>query len=345
MLFRGKIEDIEKKVIFTSKKILVLISKNVSKKKRIDYLLKKLKKKNKVDIFNSIKAGAYLNDLKKIIKFQVPDVILAIGGGSVIDIAKALSCTMKSGKIRQDTLSKFNNKIELIVIPTVSGTGSETSKGAILQYESGKKFALRSPALIPNKVYLDFSLCLTAPKKLRSECLFDCLSHALETFISKKASLKVKKRSIKVIKNLLNLNYKKIDFLRNQKIISESSYLMGKNLAESTTCLPHRIQYSLSKFSKCTHAQGIISIYKGWVPKIKKDKSFLVLQKTLNQKNNLADQIINFKKEMKINYSLKNFNITKKYFNKITQSTSGTLENDPIYKNKQDIKEILKQSL
>ena len=82
-----------------------------------------------------------------------------------------------------------------------------------------------------------------------------------------------------------------------------------------------------------------------WVPKIKKDKSFLALQKTLNQKNNLADQIINFKKEMKINYSLKSFNITKKYFNKITQSTNGTLENDPIYKNKQDIKEILKQSL
>ena len=54
---------------------------------------------------------------------------------------------------------------------------------------------------------------------------------------------------------------------------------------------------------------------------------------------------MNFKKEMKINYNLKNFNITKKYFNKITQSTSGTLENDPIYKNKLDIKEILEQSI
>ena len=66
---------------------------------------------------------------------------------------------------------------------------------------------------------------------------------------------------------------------------------------------------------------------------------------SLNQKNNLTDQIMNFKKEMKINYNLKNFNITKKYFNKITQSTSGTLENDPIYKNKLDIKEILEQSI
>ncbi len=344
MLFRGKIEDIEKNIKFNSKEILVLTTKSVSKKKRIYYFLRKLEKKNKVNIFNSIRAGAYLKDLKKVIKFKVPDIILAIGGGSVIDISKALSCCMKYGKIKKDNLTS-NNKIELVVIPTVSGTGSETSKGAILQYDNGKKFALRSPALIPNKVYLDFSLCLTAPKKLRSECLFDCLSHAVETFISKKSNLKVKKRSIKVIRSILNLNYKKIDVLKNQKVISESSYLMGKNLAESTTCLPHRIQYSLSKFSKCSHAQGIISLYKGWIPKIKEDKSFLILQKKINQRNNLADKIFNFKKKMKINYSLKSFNISKKKFNKILRSTGGTLKNDPIYKSRLDIKEILENSL
>ena len=331
MLFKGKIEDIEKKIKFNSKEILVLTTRRVSRKKRIYNFLKSLENKNTVNIFNSIKAGAYLKDFKKIIKFKVPDIILAIGGGSVIDISKALSCNMKYGKIKKNNLINYNNKIELVVIPTISGTGSETSKGAILQHDNGKKFALRSPALIPNKVYLDFSLCLTAPKKLRSECLFDCLSHAVETSISKKTSPKVKKRSIKVIRNILNLNYKKIDILKNQKIISESSYLMGKNLTESTTCLPHRIQYSLSKFSKCSHAQGIISLYKGWIPKIKKHKSFLLLQKKINRKNDLADKIISFKKEMRVNYSLKSFNISKKKFNKILQNTVGTLKNDPIY--------------
>ena len=248
-------------------------------------------------------------------------------------------------EIKQDTLNEYNEKIELIVIPTISGTGSETSKGAILQHRNGEKFALRSSALIPNKVYLDFSLCLSAPKKLRCECLFDCLSHAIETYISKKTNSKVKKKSIKVIRNILNLNYKNIDTLKNQRIISESSYHMGKNLAESTTCLPHRIQYSLSKFSKRTHAQGIIALYKGWLPKIKLVKSFIALERDLNQKINLADQIIKFKKEMKIDYKLKNFKIKKKYFNKITQSTTGTLQNDPIFKSKENIKEILEASL
>ena len=338
----GKIKNLLDFFKIENKKILLITSKNIFKKRDIKTFIKNLKKKNIVEISNFIRAGAYLQDLNKLYKFSLPNLIIAIGGGSVIDISKALSCTFYEKKIHD----RFENKVKLLVIPTLSGTGSECSKGAILQYKNGTKFALRSKKLIPNFIFYDFKLCLSAPKKLRAEALFDCLSHAIETYISKKTNLLNKARSIYVIKKILKLNIRSIDSIKNQKIITKCSYLMGKNLVAGTTCLPHRIQYSLSMYSNSTHAQGIIALYKGWLLLINHSKSFKFLEKKVSHRGKkLIDTINNFKIRMKINYNLKTLKVNLGAINNISLKTKGTLNNDPIYKNIETIKNILHSSL
>ena len=336
----NKLENFQSKFKLKDKKILILTSPSIIKKNRVKKLIELIKVKNNVEVFWKIRPGAYIKDLQKIFKLETPQNILGIGGGSVMDIAKAYSC-LKLNPIKNLYSKKKIHKIPLIVIPTISGSGAESSKGSILKKINNKKIAYRSDHLVPNHVFLDMNLVKSAPKKLRCECLFDCLSHAIETYLSKKSKIITKKNSIKTINSLLKINYKNIDTIKCQKIISNSSYLMGINLKMSTTCLPHRIQYSLAEHTSMTHAQSIIALYTGWLKIISKTKEFKILEKKISTKFDLTNELKFFKKKLKINFSLRKLKLTKKIKEKIIKKTSGTLEFDPSYKSIETVKQIV----
>ncbi len=343
MLIIDKILNFQEKFKLKEKNIIIVSSVSIIKKNIIKKFIKSISNNNYLRFYSNVKPGAYLKDLNKLLKYKTPDIIIAIGGGSVIDISKAFSC-LKLNTEKELELKKIN-KIKLIVIPTISGSGAESSKGAILKTESNKKIAYRSTHLIPDHVILDFALLQTAPKKLRCECLFDCLSHAIETYLSKKSLNKTKKTSVKCIKDLLKINYKNIDHIKNQKIISINSFKMGINLAKSTTCLPHRIQYSLSKHTNMTHAQSIIALYKGWLEIVSKTEKFKQLEKKVTLNKNLKDQIKKLKKNLYLKHNLKKLKLDKKKINLITKNTKGTLSLDPCFQSKQTIKKIIELSL
>ena len=343
MLIINKLENFQSRFKLKNKKILILTSQSIIKKSIIKKLIRTLEIEDDVEVFPKILPGAYLEDLQKIFRLNIPQNIIGIGGGSVIDIAKAYSC-LKLNSVKNLYIKKKINKIPLVVIPTVSGSGAESSKGSILKKKNNKKIAYRSEHLVPNKVYLDLNLVKSAPKKLRCECLFDCLSHAMETYLSKKSKVKSKKNSIKTIKSLLKINYKNIDTIKNQKIISESSYLMGINLKISTTCLPHRIQYSLSEYTSMTHAQSIIALYTGWLKVISETKEFKLLEKKISIKFNLKNKIKMLKKKLKINFSLRKIKLSKKEKEEIIKKTTGTLEMDPSFKSIDTIRQVINLS-
>lgn len=340
MIIIKKLENFQSKFKIRNKKILILTSPSIIKKNRVRKLIRGLTFENNVEVFSKILPGAYLKDLQRIFQFKTPQNIIGIGGGSVIDIAKAYSC-LKLNSVKNLNKEEKINKIPLIVIPTISGSGAESSKGSILKKTNNKKIAYRSEHLIPDHVFLDLSLVKSAPKKLRCECLFDCLSHAIETYLSKKSKINLKKNSIKTIKSLLKINYKNIDTIKYQKIISKSSYLMGINLKMSTTCLPHRIQYSLSEYTNMTHAQSIIALYTGWLKIISETKEFKQLEKEISIKFNLKNKIKMFKKKLKINFSLRKLKLSEQTKEKIIKKTNGTLKLDPSYKSINTIRQIV----
>lgn len=344
MLIFGDLTNFQDKFNLKNKNILLISSQSIIKKKKVTRLIQSLRDKNNLVIRSNVIPGAHLSDLKKILKVKTPNTLIAIGGGSVIDIAKAFSC-LKLNTEKNLYSKKKIKKISLIVIPTISGSGAESSKGAILKKKNNKKIAYRSKHLIPNHVYLDIKITRTAPKKLRCECLFDCFSHAIETYISKKSSKETRANSIDAIKTIIKMNYRTIDDIKNQRKISLFSYKMGNNLKKSTTCLPHRIQYALSEYTNITHAQSIIALYKGWLQIISKTKKFKELEKKIFIKKNLKLEIMKFKKQLRLNQNLKKLNLKKKNIKAIIRKTTGTLNLDPSYKSRKTIEEVINLSI
>ncbi len=119
------------------------------------------------------------------------DGILAIGGGSSIDCAKAISImSQNEGKITDymgyHKVPKAG--VPLIAIPTTAGTGSEVTKVTVItDTERNVKMMLLDAHLLPTAALVDYELTMTMPKSLTAAVGVDSLTHAIEAYVSKKA--------------------------------------------------------------------------------------------------------------------------------------------------------------
>lgn len=342
------IKKLHNEIKIKNNSVLIITSKFHSKKDYMLKLVEKIKRTKTVNFYGDVSSGAPIENIDYIInKFKKPDLIIGIGGGSVMDIAKACSCLFDKTRKKKFTNIKIEKKIKTILIPTILGSGAENSRGAILKNKNNNKIAIRHDLIKADFIYVDLNLVKSAKRKIKCEALYDCFSHAIETYISKYSNKIVKKRSLNAINFLLTIKSKSFFNSKiNLKKLALYSILMGQNLAESTTCLPHRIQYSLAQFTNATHAQGINALHKGWLLCVLNSKVFKKLGDDLKINNNkLYQKIINLRKKLQINYSLTDFGIKKKHFIKISNKTVGKLDADPIYINKKTIFKILNSSL
>ena len=118
------------------------------------------------------------------------DGIIAIGGGSSIDLGKGVALTashkgpindwsaMNGGK------DKIGNAPPIIAIPTTAGTGSEVGGGAVLITDDGHKVVIVSPNLIPKMAICDPELTLSLPKHLTAATGMDAMAHCIEAYLT-----------------------------------------------------------------------------------------------------------------------------------------------------------------
>ena len=120
------------------------------------------------------------------------DSIIAFGGGSPIDSAKAISVlATKGGAIEDYKFPYINleNEIPLIAIPTTAGTGSEVTKFTIITNEkTDEKMLCVGPAFMPTAAIIDYELTYSVPKRTTADTAIDSLTHAIEAYVSKKSN-------------------------------------------------------------------------------------------------------------------------------------------------------------
>src|SRR6266481_6049387 len=133
-----------------------------------------------------------MRDALKIYKDEGCDGIIAVGGGSPMDLAKAVGLmathpgnSLQTYSFVEGGAPRITSAVAPIVaIPTTSGTGSEVSRGGVIIMDSGRKLAIGSPHLIPRLALIDPELTLSLPPHLTAGTGMDAFTHCLETYLS-----------------------------------------------------------------------------------------------------------------------------------------------------------------
>lgn len=134
------------------------------------------------------------------------DFLIGIGGGSPLDSAKAIGAMITNpGSIADYNGKEIPNKIPPVVaIPTTAGTGSEVTKFTIIT-DSKKdiKMLLKGDYLLPELAIVDYEFGLSAPKSITAATGLDALTHAVEAYTSKKASVMTDTLAISAVKRIV----------------------------------------------------------------------------------------------------------------------------------------------
>ena len=196
-----KMPDITKAFIVTDSSMIEL-----GYVEKILYYLRKREQYVHAEIFSDVEPDPSFTTIKKGVQAMEsfnPDVIIALGGGSVMDAAKGMwlffenpdadveGLKLKFMDIRKRTYKfpKLGKKCKMVCIPTTSGTGSEvTSFAVISDKEKNMKYPLADYELTPDVAIVDPDLVMTLPKKLTADTGMDVLTHALEAYVSVMAS-------------------------------------------------------------------------------------------------------------------------------------------------------------
>jgi len=178
---------------FTPRKVLVFVDKNLAgveplkkamaqlKKSRFDILTRELDvREPDVDLIDE--------EVNKLSDFK-PDVAIGIGGGSLIDIAKAVSVLLynegSSAQYQGPNLLKRPGA-KKIMIPTTAGTGSEVTPGAVIVNRvTGRKGAIGSPFIMPDIAILEPLLTLGMPPRVMASTAMDAITHCVESYVGK----------------------------------------------------------------------------------------------------------------------------------------------------------------
>lgn len=175
------------------KKPILVTDKGVRQLGMIDKVIQHLENKD-IAIFDETPGNPTefaVRDAVALFKKTGADGIIALGGGSPIDLAKAVAISaahdglLKNFAVIEGGATNITDKTyPVIAIPTTAGTGSEVGRGAIIILEDGRKVGLLSPYLVPHAAICDPSLTLSLPAKLTAATGMDAISHCIETYLA-----------------------------------------------------------------------------------------------------------------------------------------------------------------
>ncbi len=251
-------------------------------------------KKSKIEWieFSGVKPNPLLSKVLEGIELarsKSVDFILATGGGSVIDTAKAIAC----GYYYKDKLWDFYERkafpekaLPVVTILTVAGTGSELNNISVIVKDEDKlKLSMGAPVLFPKVSFLNPELTFTVPPDYTAYGAFDAFSHVFEVFISReyKKSCLTEDFMIMLMKNIIRwsvIAVKRPDDYQARANLMWASSLALCGLTKAGIgkykFIIHAIEHSLSGTYDIPHGLGLAIITLAW---LKKHKNIPVVKK------------------------------------------------------------------
>ncbi len=186
------------------------------------------------------------------------DAIVAVGGGSSIDVAKCIKlyCKMDSA-VNYLTQEYADTGVPLIVIPTTAGTGSESTRYAVIYFE-GKKQSVTHDRIVPNYAVLDPSVLETLPLYQKKSTMLDALCQGIESWWSVNSTDQSKDYAKQTVKLIIDNMY---EYLAGSDDAAErimlAANLSGRAINITQTTAAHAMSYKLASLYGLSHGHAV----------------------------------------------------------------------------------------
>jgi alcohol dehydrogenase class IV len=350
--------------LLKGKRVLLVMSVSSAKRLSLGKWIDELSKDNLLVWINSISSNPTDVDVFKALKIQInelPDVVIAIGGGSAIDMAKswvALSYLKRKAELdHTDVLNSIKTKeylnyttsIPIYAVPTTAGTGSEVTRWAtVWNIEGQTKYSIEAPWLCPKYAYIIPEYTKSMPKRLTLSTGLDALCHAIEAYWAKSSNVMIReisKMSIRLIVEYLPKVLSDGDNLFYREKVCLGSLFSGLAFSNTRTTACHSISYPLTMRFGVEHglacALSLAKVMEINLPMIiEADELMKALEVTSSEElqtwlDDLSNEIVKLR--------LSTFGICKKDIpNLVNLSfTQGRMDNNPVEISSDDVRELL----
>jgi alcohol dehydrogenase len=193
-----------------------------------------------------------------------PDLILAVGGGSAMDMAKLL-CAYEGTSGEATLLNSIraggsveHRRMQLVLAPTTSGSGAEATRFAVV-YIGDEKFSIAGPAMLPDAVILDPTLTMSGSRYQRATSGIDAVAQAIESLWATGAT----QRSRGFARHALRLLLPNIEAFVNEvdaeatRRMALGSHLAGRAIDISKTTAAHALSYGITKGYGVSHGHAV----------------------------------------------------------------------------------------
>ena len=335
-----------------SKNIILVTDKNIMKIYG-GKIIESIKGKNFIIIDEVIPEPSIENIENSFQKFKnfIPDTIIALGGGSVIDYSKSIAIKYSNYNYDLRNVNPFEPmkiNVKLIAIPTTSGTGSDVSFGIVLT-DNNKKIALGNYELVPYISILDSSLTPTE-KEITRITGIDAFVHAFEALSANTSTILTDALAEKAIETIFNHLKRAMENDEESKdLMHLSATMAGIAFSNSGTALAHALGHSFGATFHIPHGTSV-GIFLPYVIEFnfndeRTKKKYEKLEKLLGI-DDILSAIKNFYSEVGQPICIKELKINKDhYFSRIGELINKSIEDselafNPIIVGEDDLKNI-----
>jgi alcohol dehydrogenase class IV len=216
--------------------------------------------------FSDFDTNPRLEDVQsgvKLVRETKPDLIIAIGGGSVIDMGKLINIisaqpSENASRIIKNSALIQNKGLPLIAIPTTAGTGSEATHFAVV-YLNKVKYSLAHDYIIPDYAIVEPALSYCLPSKIAATSAMDALSQAVESYWAVGSTNESKEYASRAIKMILPILKQAVnsDDKEAKNVMTLAAHLAGKAINISKTTAAHAISYPITTYFNVPHGHAV----------------------------------------------------------------------------------------
>ncbi len=368
----GKVKELGRITKQYGKKALIVTGRYSTKKTGLLNRVIEMLKLEEVEavVFDKIESNPLTTTVEEGIKYVKDngcDVVIALGGGSAMDAAKAIAfMAINEGDVNDYIFGKVGiGALPIIAVTTTAGTGSEGDSLAVLTNpENNDKKSIKSPYIYPKVSIIDAELMTTLPKHIIAPTGIDVLCHAMEAYVANNSnpmSEIMALKAIELVKENLVKVYNNPNNIEAFSGLAFANTLGGMVIDASAVALAHGMEHPVSGLLDITHGEGLAAIVITWMKYSYKGSAikFSNIAKALGEDIDGLTHIEAAKKSIEavekllaalnLTKSLKDLGVKEEHIEWLAKNATKTMTysigNNPLIPSEEEIKSLYLQCL